>query len=116
MRLRNKGSQIRSVQSEDSDQLATYLRVFLACISLLILLPSARAQELPKLGKEHDHLKRLVGTWEAESEVGSGTMTYKMELDGLWLVSDFDGEFVGVKIKGKGLDTYDAATKKYRSI
>jgi len=87
-----------------------------ACIALLILLSSARAQEPPKPGKEHDHLKRLVGTWDAETEFGKGTMTYKMGLGGLWLVGDFDGEFGGTKFEGKSLDTYDSATKKYRSV
>jgi Protein of unknown function (DUF1579) len=97
-------------------KLALYLRALLTGIALLILLPSARAQEPPKPGKEHDHLKRLVGTWEAETESGKGTMTYKMGLDGLWLIGDFEGEFGGMKFQGKSLDTYDAATKKYRSV
>lgn len=81
-----------------------------------LALPSARAQEPTKPGKEHELLNKLVGTWEVESEYGSGTMTYKMDLDGHWLVSEFDGEFGGVKILGKGLETYDASAKKYRSI
>lgn len=84
--------------------------------ALLILLTSARAQEPPKPGKEHDHLKRLVGTWNAESESGKGTMTYKMGLGGLWLMGDFKGEFGGIKFQGKSMDTYDPATKKYRSV
>jgi Protein of unknown function (DUF1579) len=57
-----------------------------------------------------------VGTWDAETENGKGTMTYKMGLGGLWLIGDFEGEFGGMKFQGKGLDTYDSATKKYRSI
>lgn len=74
------------------------------------------AQEPPKPGKEHASLKRLEGTWEGESEFGKGTMQYKMGLGGLWLVSDFEGEFGGVKFLGKGLDTYDPVTGKYRSV
>ncbi len=96
-------------------KLALYLRA-LTGVALLILLASARAQEPPKPGKEHDHLKRLVGTWNAETESGKGTMTYKMGLGGLWLIGDFEGEFGGMKFQGKFLDTYDPATKKYRSI
>jgi hypothetical protein len=91
-------------------------KALLIGVALLILLPSARTQEPPKPGKEHDHLKRLVGTWDAESEYGKGTMTYKMGLGGLWLMGDFAGEFGGMKFQGKGLDTYDSATKKYRSV
>ncbi len=84
--------------------------------ALFSLIPYAQAQEPPKPGLEHDHLKRLVGTWNAESESGNGTMTYKMGLGGLWLIGDFEGEFGGMKFQGKGLDTYDATTKKFRSV
>jgi hypothetical protein len=96
--------------------MALLLRALLASVALLSLVPSARAQEPPKPGKEHDHLQRLVGTWDAETESGKGTMTYKMGLGGLWLIGDFEGEFGGMKFQGKGLDTYDSATKKYRSV
>jgi hypothetical protein len=85
-------------------------------VALLLLLPSARAQVMPTPGKEHELLKQLVGTWDAESESGKGTMTYMMGLGGLWLIGDFDGEFGGIKFEGKFLDTYDSATKKYRSV
>ena len=61
-------------------------------------------------------MERLVGTWDAETESGKGTMTYKMGLGRLWLIGDFEGEFGGMKFQGKGLDTYDAATKKYRYV
>jgi PhnB protein len=92
------------------------LRAIITGIAFLILLPSARAQHPPKPGKEHDHLKRLVGIWDTETDFGKGTMTYKMGLDGLWLVGDFVGEFGGIKFQGKSLDTYDEATKKYQSV
>jgi len=96
--------------------MALFLRALLASVVLLNLVPSAWAQEPPKPGRQHDHLKRLVGTWDAETESGKGTMTYKMGLGGLWLIGDFEGEFGGMKFQGKGLDTYDSATKKYRSV
>ncbi len=96
--------------------MALFLRALLTSVALLNLVPSAWAQEPPKPGKEHDHLERLVGTWDAETESGNGTMTYKMGLGGLWLIGDFEGEFGGMKFQGKCLDTYDSATKKYRSI
>jgi hypothetical protein len=97
-------------------KLALNLRALLTALVLLLLLPSSQAQEPPKPGKEHEHLKQLVGTWDAETEFGNGTMTYKMGLGGLWLIGDFEGEFGGMKFQGKGLDTYDSATKKYRSV
>ena len=96
--------------------MALFLRALLAGVALLTLVSSAWAQELPKPGKQHDHLKRLVGTWDAQTEFGKGTMTYQMGLGGLWLIGDFEGEFGGMKFLGKGLDTYDSATKKYRSV
>jgi hypothetical protein len=99
----------------------TWLRVhtlpaLLAIVSLLGFVTLAQAQEPPKAVMELDHLKRLVGTWEAESESGTGTMTYKMGLGDLWLIGDFEGEFGGMNFQGKGLDTYDSATKKFRSV
>jgi len=96
--------------------MALFLRALLASVALLNLVPSAWAQEPPKPGRQHDHLKRLVGTWDAETESGKGTMTYKMGLGGLWLIGDFEGEFGGMKFQGKGLDTYDSAMKKYLSV
>ncbi len=87
--------------------MALYVRALLAFVVHLNLVLSARVQEPPKPAREHDHLKRLVGAWDAETEVGKGTMIYKMGLGGLWLKGDFEGE---------SLDTYDSATKKYRSI
>ncbi|MFL5243065.1 MAG: DUF1579 domain-containing protein [Gemmataceae bacterium] len=78
------------------------------------------AQEPPKPGPEFDHLKNLVGVWEASAKLGDaetkGTLTYKMELGGLWLVGNFEGEFAGQKFQGKSLDTYDMSKKKYTNI
>jgi hypothetical protein len=91
-------------------------RALTAGIAVLLVAPASFSQEGPKPGKEHDHLKRLEGTWDAVMEGGKGTMTYKMGLGGLWLIGDFEGELGGIKFQGKGLDTYDPATKKYRSV
>ena len=44
-----------------------------------------------------------------------GTMTYKMELGGLWLVGSLESDLGGQKFFGKGLDSYDAKKKKYVS-
>ena len=99
--------------------------ITLRCICVAALLPalasSASAQPAPpKPGPEHEVLKKLEGTWDATMNFGGmeskGTMTYKMEVGGLWLVSSFDGDFGGMKFQGKGLDTYDAAKKKYTTV
>lgn len=95
--------------------------------SLLVvfaLLPAAaKSQEpgLPKAGPEHAHLKAMEGVWDAEmvtpdGSKSKGTMTYKMEVGGLWLTSDFKGEFGGAEFTGKGLDSYDAKKKKYVGV
>jgi hypothetical protein len=90
--------------------------------SLVVLSFSARAgaQAPPKPGPEHDKLKEMVGTWEAsvKSPAGDskGTMTYKMELGGLWLVEDFQGDFGGMAFQGRGMTSYDSAKKKYVTV
>jgi hypothetical protein len=88
--------------------------------SLLLTASTARAQEPPKPGTEHEKLKQLEGTWDCTIKMmgveSKGVMKYKMEVGGLWLVSDFVGEFGGMKFTGKGLDTYDAQKKKYVGV
>ena len=78
---------------------------------------AARAQEPAKPGPEHEGLKKYVGTWGATMKMGGMdskcTATYKMDLGGLWLASTFDGDFMGMKFQGKGMDGYDPAKKKY---
>jgi len=81
----------------------------------------ARAQPPgPKPGPELEHLKSMVGVWNATVKVGGseskGRMTYHMGLGGLWLESQFEGEFGGMKFSGHGFDTYDPAKKKYVGV
>jgi hypothetical protein len=82
----------------------------------------AGAQEPPKPGPEHELLKKWVGTWDTTMKMPGdvaevkGVATYKMELGGLWLASSHEGEFGGMKFQGRGLDSYDAAKKKYVSV
>jgi hypothetical protein len=80
---------------------------------LMLFAANGRAQEAAKPAAELEHLKDLVGTWDATMEGGKGTMTYKMDLGGLWLVGDFQGEFGGGKFSGRGFDSYDQNKKKY---
>jgi hypothetical protein len=92
----------------------------LICAASLLIVPAAAAQGPPKPGPEHANLKRAEGTWEAtaksEGHESKGTMTYKMDLGGLWLVGDFKGKFMDQEFTGKGLDTYDPIKKKYISV
>ncbi len=75
---------------------------------------------MPGPGPEHQALKKLEGTWEAKiksgTEESTGSMVYKMECGGLWLASEFHGEFGGMKFEGRGLDGYDPLKKKYVSV
>jgi hypothetical protein len=77
----------------------------------------ARAQEPAKRGPEHELLKKMEGTWattmKADGMEFKGTMTYKMELGGLWLVGSLESDLGGQKFYGRGTDTYDATKKKY---
>jgi hypothetical protein len=98
-----------------------WLRLLIVvCAVSLLVVPAAVAQEFPKPGPEHAQLKRAEGTWDATVKMdkteSKGTMTYKMDLGGLWLIGDFKGEFGGQKFTGKGLDTYDPAKKKYINV
>jgi hypothetical protein len=75
--------------------------------------------EPPKPGPEHEFMKSHEGTWESEvagADGSKGTMTYKMGVGGLWLLSDYKGSFDGAPFEGRGMDTYDAATKQFVSV
>jgi hypothetical protein len=89
-------------------------------LAAVLVAPAARAQDAPKPGPEHEVLKKLVGNWDLTMKFGGmeskGTVTYKMELGGLWLVSNLESELFGAKFYGKGLDTYDATKKKYVGV
>lgn len=95
--------------------------IVIAWAVIVLFVPAVSAQPpLPKPGPEHERLKKMEGTWEATVRTAGGeskgTMTYKVEMGGLWLASDFRGEFAGQKFEGKGFDGYDPAKKKYVSV
>jgi hypothetical protein len=98
------------------------VRIILVAFVLVVLLaPAGLAQPpLPQPGPEHARLKQLEGTWDATVKTGQGeskgVMTYKLELGGLWLVSNFKADFGGQPFQGKGLDGYDPIKKKYVSV
>ena len=90
------------------------------CVVALASLTVARAQDFPKPGPEHEVLKKMEGNWDLTMKFGGmeskGSVVYKMELGGLWLTSSLEGDIGGMKFSGKGLDTYDAASKKYVGV
>jgi hypothetical protein len=87
---------------------------------VLALAAGTQAQEAPKPGPEHKLLKKREGTWDTTLKAGDmefkGTVTYKMELGGLWLVGSLESDLGGQKFYGKSLDTYDAGKKKYVGV
>jgi hypothetical protein len=96
--------------------------IWFVLAAVLVLAPASsisRAQTPPKPGPEMDILKGMEGTWDATVKMmgqeSKGKMTYKMSLGGLWLTSNFEGEVFGAKFEGQGMDSYNAAKKKYVS-
>ena len=78
-----------------------------------------QSQEPPKPGPEHTMLKNREGTWDTVMKAGGqefkGSVVYKMELGGLWLVGSLESDLGGQKFYGKSVETYDAGKKKYLS-
>jgi Protein of unknown function (DUF1579) len=95
-------------------------QLVLVCMAALAVASFGRGQALPRPGPELARLKQFVGTWDASAKIGGqeakGTMTWKMDLGGLWLISDYEGEMLGQKLQGKGMDTYDPIKKKYIGV
>ena len=97
------------------------MRTFVAITLSAVLTTPAPAQPAPpKPGPEHKMLKKLEGTWDTLLKAGDneskGTMTYKMELGGLWLVGSLKSGMGGQKFYGKSVETYDARKKKFVSV
>jgi hypothetical protein len=94
------------------------------CLNLFVVASagSTLGQEFPTPGPEHAQLKKMEGTWDAAismpegGDSSKGEMTCKMECGGMWLASDFKGDFGGFQFSGKGLDGYDAKSKKYVAV
>jgi hypothetical protein len=93
------------------------MRMIAAVTVAALLAVPALAQEPPKPGPAHQLLKLREGTWDTTMKAGGmeykGSVTFQMELGGLWLVGSMDSDFGGQKLSGKSLDTYDPAKKKY---
>jgi hypothetical protein len=95
-------------------------RAMLSFVVLLSAAGSSPAQDAPKPGPEHEKLREFVGDWETVMDVGGekskGKVTYKSICGGLWVSSDFQGEFGGEKFEGHGIDGYDVTKKKYVAV
>ena len=86
---------------------------------------AAAAPPMPKPGPEHQPLRLLVGTWEADIEhtmkpgdppaKSKGVETTKLVCNGLWLESDVRAELGPQTFEGHGHFGYDTVKKAYRS-
>jgi hypothetical protein len=107
------------------------MRTYRALPALLVAVLAAAAiaqeaaQELPALmvpTPQHEFMASEVGVWDAETktwatpegepELGKGSETNEM-LGGMWLLSHFQGEFMGGEFHGRGQFGYDPLKKKY---
>jgi hypothetical protein len=95
--------------------------------SLVVLATTAGAfaddqssASFPKPGPEHAIFQQIAGTWDAVVKAGpmesKSTANYHLECGGLWLLSDFRGQFGGVPFQGHGIDGYDPMKKKYIGV
>lgn len=97
------------------------LFTFTAVVSLIFVSSNLFAQAPQSPGQEHEELKALEGMWDAAMKMSDGSEVkaecdYKMTCEGMWLTSDFHGDFGGLKFHGKGLDGFDATKKQYVSM
>jgi hypothetical protein len=97
-----------------------------AGLLLLAIFGTTYAQEpewMIKPTKEHELLKKDVGTWDATVKIwtsedakpieSKGTEKNELLKGGMWLVSRFEGEAGGMPFSGVGISGYDPVEKKY---
>jgi hypothetical protein len=93
------------------------LRVLTVALALGFAIPCARAQDAPKPGPEHEKFKDMVGEWETTIKMGpmesKGKAVYKLDFGGFYLIEQFEGEFGGMKFKGRGQTGYCPIRKHY---
>jgi hypothetical protein len=90
-------------------------------LALWLVIPAVGLAQQPSTpGPEHAFLKEHAGTWDCNVKAGpedaKGQMVCKMVAGGLWMTSEFTGEFGGQKFEGRGLDGFDQDKKKYVSV
>ena len=100
-------------------------RAALALVLGFTAAAAAPAQELPPLMqplRQHTEMAREVGVWQgtgqswmtpdADPVASNGVETVRM-MGQFWLVSEYQGEFLGEEFHGLGQMTYDPLAKKY---
>lgn len=101
--------------------------LLLSIVTLALVTCPALAQEqgppMPQPTKHHEVLKGEVGVWDAEvafwmagpdaEPARSQAVETNRLIGGMWVISDFEGTFGGMKFLGHGQLGYDPAKKKY---
>lgn len=87
------------------------------------LLCNVAAAQMPGPTAEHELLKEAIGTWDAtmklyqapgeEPTVTKATETVELGPGGLWVLSKFECEMMGMPFVGHGVNGYDPVRKKY---
>ena len=96
------------------------IRFAVSVLALFVGVALVRAQEAPKPGPEHEKFKELVGEWDATVKMAGSESkakaTYKLDFGGFYLIENFEGDFGGMKFKGRGQCGYCPIKKKYFTI
>lgn len=96
---------------------------FVLAVAGVALLSDIAAAQAPGPTAEHKLLQDEVGTWNAkmklfptpgaEPTVTDATETIELGPGGLWILSKFEGEIMGMPFTGHGVTGYDPVKKKY---
>ncbi|UCF20015.1 MAG: DUF1579 domain-containing protein [Gemmatimonadota bacterium] len=83
-------------------------------------------QKAGQPGVQHQHLAALVGTWDAETKfwmdpsaepmASTGTIEYRMVMDGRYLEEVITSEIMGRPFKGRGLYGYNNVTGELEAV
>jgi len=103
------------------------VRMVLPGVLVLLLAGSIVAQDFPKPGPEHEQLKQMAGTWDAQvkffpepgkpPQESKGEYTAKLDVGGYFLTTEVKGQmFPGQPFHGRGITGYDSFKKKYTGV
>jgi hypothetical protein len=70
----------------------------------------------PALSAEHKLLHKSIGTWDAKSDMGNGTMVVEKGPGGFTVMTHYTGQMMDSTFEGRGIDGYDPRKKKFISI
>ncbi len=98
------------------------LKSLVACVCVALFAQVANGQEPFQATKEHELLKKDVGTWNATCKMWMPGSDEPMEFEGtetnsmvgdLWVVTDFHADFGGMDFHGHGFSGFNPDTGKY---